>query len=231
MRKVPFVEGEFYHIYNRGVDKRIIFSDQNDLNRFLQSMNEFNVLNPIGSIYENSFAKDQLGSEAPKLKEAKLVNFVAYCLNPNHFHFILEQVAENGISKFMQRIGCGYTNYFNEKEKRSGALFQGVFKSIHINSNEYLLYLSAYVNLNDNVHQLGSEASKLVKSKSSWDEYIKGRTQDGFCEKDIILGQFKNEREYEKFARNALESILSRKAELKNIEGYLIESLGSEAPK
>lgn len=231
MRKVPLVEGEFYHIYNRGVDKRIIFSDQDDVARFLQSMNEFNTLEPIGSIYENSFAKGQLGSETPKLEETKLVNFVAYCLNPNHFHFILEQVAENGISKFMQRLGGGYTNYFNEKEERSGALFQGVFKSIHINSNEYLLYLSAYVNLNDKAHQLGSETPKLVKSISSWNEYTDMETKNGFCTKDIILGQFSDRRKYEKFARSALESIIMKKAGLKDMEVYLIEPLGSETPK
>ena len=230
MRRVPFVEGQFYHIYNRGVDKRIVFSNQLDVDRFFQCMDEFNVVEPIGSIYENSFIKSQLGSETPKLKK-KLVNFVAYCLNPNHFHFILEQVAENGISKFMQRLGGGYTNYFNEKEKRSGALFQGVFKSIHINSNEYLLYVSAYVNLNDRAHKLGSETPKLVKSKSSWSEYVGTEKQDNFCEKRIILSQFKDKKRYEKFAQSALESILKKKAEMKDFEGHLLEPLGSESPK
>ena len=63
MRKVPFVKGEYYHIYNRGVDKRNIFGDQNDLNRFFQSILEFNTIDPIGSIYENSFVKDELNKE------------------------------------------------------------------------------------------------------------------------------------------------------------------------
>ena len=84
----------------------------------------------------------------------------------------------------MQRLGTGYTMYFNEKEKRSGSLFQGVFKSLHINTNEYLLHLSAYVNLNDRVHQLGSETSKLVKS--SWREYI-GDDKKEFCKKTLYL--------------------------------------------
>src|SRR3989338_3002128 len=127
-RKVNFVKGEYYHIYNRGVDKRDIFTDKNDLQRFLQSMKEFNVKNPIGSLYENQFVKDKLGSPSPKL-----VRFVAFCLNPNHYHFILTPLVEKGIEKFMQRLGGGYTLYFNEKYELSGSLFQGRFKSSHIN--------------------------------------------------------------------------------------------------
>ena len=168
MRKTNFVNGEFYHIYNRGVDKRNIFSDERDVKRFMQSLDEFNDIEPIGSIYENS-SHQALGRPTSKsVKRKKLVNFICYCLNPNHFHFILKQLVDNGISEFMKRLG-GYTKYFNEKEKRSGALFQGSFKSIHVNTNEYLLLLSAYVNLNDKVHRgtsLGRWTSKW-KSRSS----------------------------------------------------------------
>ena len=156
-RKSSFVIGEHYHIFNRGVDKRIIFSDRYDIHRFFQSMIEFNTVDPIGSLYENSFL--QLGGETPKFGE-KLVNIIAYCLNPNHFHLILEQLKDGGISEFMKRLAGGYTGYFNQKNDRSGSLFQGVFKDVHIDSNEYLLHASAYVNLNDRVHQLGGETPK-----------------------------------------------------------------------
>ena len=220
-RKTAFVVGEYYHLYNRGVDKRNIFSDENDVSRFFQSMNEFNVLEPIGSIYENRF--HQLGSSTPKSE--KLVNFIAYCLNPNHYHFILEQVAEKGVEKFMHRLGTGHTNYFNTKQHRSGSLFQGRFKSIHISNNEYLLHVSAYVNLNDHVHQLGSSTPKLVKSRSSWNEYVNiGKSgKNDICNKSIILEQFNNKNEYKEFALSSLESILERKEEMKEIEGLLLE--------
>ncbi|MDO8572373.1 MAG: transposase [bacterium] len=219
-RKTPFVIGEFYHIYNRGVDKRNIFSDEQDVDRFMQSMDVFNVLEPIGSIYEKTFEDKRFGSKASKSE--KLVNFIAYCLNPNHYHFILEPLVDRGIEKFMQRLGTGDTKYFNNKYKRSGALFQGKFKSIHINSNEYLLHLSAYVNLNWRVHQLGRSMSKLVKSRSSWGEYT-GDERKGFCEKGIILEQFKNKADYKTFAQDSLESILERKADLKEMGRYLLE--------
>jgi len=223
IRKTPFVTGEFYHVYNRGVDKRDIFSDTNDQKRFFQSMEEFNSLNPIGSIYEKSFINKRLGSKASKQK--KLVNFIAYCLNPNHYHFILQQVADKGIEKFMQRIGTGYTKYFNEKYKRTGSLFQGKFKSIHINSDPYLLHLSAYVNLNHFVHRLGSLASKSVESRSSWGEYTDGGDggYDFFCEKDIVLGQFNNAEEYKKFANESLQNILKKRYELDGLNDFLLE--------
>ncbi len=218
-RKTSFANGEFYHVYNRGVDKRNIFIDRADVQRFFKGMLEFNTALPIGSLYEHSF--QQLGGETAKSEKEKLVNIIAYRLNPNHFHFILEQVVEGGVSEFMKRIG-GYTWYFNNKHKRSGALFQGVFKDIHIDSNEYLLHLSAYVNLNDRVHQLGGETAKLVEGMSSWSEYTE-KGVEGICEKEIVLGQFKNAVEYKKFALSSLESIVERKVDLKNLEALLLE--------
>jgi len=225
MHKTPFVNREFYHIYNRGVDKRNTFEDQEDVNRFLQSMEEFNTVEPVGSIYENSFKKkkEQLGGSTSK--SDKLVEFVCYCINPNHYHFIVSQLVDNGVSEFMKRLSGGYTNYFNKKNKRSGALFQGRFKSVHISSNKYLLHLSAYVNLNDKVHQLGGSTSKLVRS--SWDEYVgKNRNQKvDFCEKDIVLNQFKDIREYMVFAESSLDDILRGKSQEKEIEPLFMEEL------
>lgn len=220
MRKTPFVENEYYHLYNRGVDKREIFSSQYDIERFFQSMTEFNVIKPIGSIYENSFIKEkkiELGSSAPKL-----VEFVCYCLNPNHYHFLVRQIAENGIEKFMHKLGTGYTNYFNKKIKRTGSLFQGHFKSIHIDSNEYLLHLSAYINLNDKVHMLNELG--ISNSKSSWNEYVSNKnTEDNFCNSEIILSQFEGDNKYEKFAMEALENILEKKDMNKELNEICLE--------
>lgn len=207
MRKVIFSEGEFYHVYNRGTDKRDIFVDDRDFERFLQSMSEFNAEEPIGSIFENSFRKTQLGSLASKSKKP-LVKIIAYCLNPNHYHLLLEQVTEKGIEKFMQRLGTGYTKYFNNRYQRTGALFQGTFKAVHIETNEYLLHVSAYINLNNQVHQLGSLASK-----SSWDEY-RGKTKTKLSFPEEITGQFRSTREYQNFARTSLEGILARRGKL-----------------
>ena len=212
MRKTPFVNGEFYHIYNRGTEKRIIFPKVEDFERFLLSMEYFNCRKPIGSIFEFSFI-------VPKLlggPTTKLVDIVCYCLNPNHFHMILRQNVSNGISEFMKRLG-GYTRFINIKYKRSGVLFQGRFKAKHINSNEYLLHLSAYINLNNLVHKL-----KNRLHYSSWFEYT-GNPENRICSKDIILNQFKNVREYESFAKAALENILRKKEIDKELASILLE--------
>ena len=217
MKHPPFANNEFYHIYNRGVDRRKIFSDQYDLRRFFQSMDEFNVSEPIGSIYESSFL-DQ--SVLLKRKKKRLVNFIAYCLNPNHIHFVIQQVREGGVSELMKRLFGGYTWYFNKKYNRSGSLFQGTFKAKHVDSNEYLLHLSAYVNLNYHTHQLGGLTAKLYKS--SWDEFIDSGT-GGFCNKNIILEQFRSSREYKQFAESSLKDIAERKNRDKEFCEILLE--------
>ena len=112
-RKVPLVTGELYHIFNRGNDKRVIFSDEYDVQRFIESMLIFNTIDPVGSIFEQQFKKDK-----NILQSNTLVTIVAYCLLPNHFHLILKQEVENGISLYMKRLSGGYTYYFNNKCKR-----------------------------------------------------------------------------------------------------------------
>lgn len=214
MRKIEFINGEYYHIFNRGVEERDIFINQEDLNRFFQSMDEFNTITPIGSIYAASFRKNNplrnlVSNSGSGPKE--LVHFICYCLCSNHYHFILRQIAGCGITKFMHRLGLGYTNYFNEKYKRSGSLFQGTFKANHINSDEYLLYLSAYVNLNYKVHQLTGKPFN-----SSWEDYIQAGEKGKFCNTEIILNQFVNISEYKNFAENAI-TIAREKKELEKI--------------
>jgi putative transposase len=212
MRKIKFANGEYYHIFNRGVDKRVIFPETTDLSRFFKSMIEFNSIEPIGSIFENSFRKDKLGNLVSQ--QDKLIDYICYCLNPNHYHFILEQLSDNGIEKFMHRLNLGYTKYLNRKYDRNGSLFQGTFKAIHIDSDEYLLHLSAYVNLNNRVHDIES-----LTFDSSWDEYTNTKNINGLCKKDIILKQFKNISDYSDFAEDSRKSI----KEKKELERFLLE--------
>jgi REP element-mobilizing transposase RayT len=213
MANSQFGTGEFYHIYNRGVEKRDVFSSLPDFNRFLKSVVAFNTIEPIGSIYENAFSKNISRKKA----NSQLVNIICYCLNPSHYHFIMQQKSDGGISEFMKRLGGGYTKYFNIKYKRSGVLFQGVFKSKHIDSNEYILRASAYVNLNNRVHRLGRETSK-----SSWQEYI-GNLKQHICNTDIVLKQFNNRKEYRRFAEEALQDILEQKQLAKELAEVLLE--------
>lgn len=226
MRKEKFITGQFYHVYNRGTDKRSVFLDEHDYGRFLQSMDEFNVLKPIGSIYENSFVKinkeRQLGNRTSKF-DKQLVKIVCYCLNINHFHLILQQEAKNGISEYLKRLMGGYTKYFNNKKRRTGVLFQGKFKAKHIFLNEYLLHLSAYVNLNDQLH-VNTARRNRSEYKSSWHQYTHTQTNPLLpCSSDIILEQFANKKEYEQFALESLKTIQEKKKRDKELTDILID--------
>ncbi len=217
MRNLKFAEGEIYHIYNRGVDKKIIFPSTEDMDRFFDGMNLFNNSHSIGSLERSSARRRHGVSTAPTesiLEKDRLVRFIAYCLNPNHFHFILEQIAEKGIERFMHKLGMGHSKYVNAKYRRSGALFQGSFKAIHIDSNEYLLHVSAYVNLNNRVHGYRHR----VPMRSSWEEYVSDSKDSRFCKKDLVLGQFKSKKGYKIFAEESLEDIVKRKELMKELE-------------
>src|SRR3989344_7106233 len=211
-RKNSFLVGEYYHVYNCGSDQRNIVIDNADANRLLKSLSAFNTTRPIGSLYELSNQKDVAMVTDP------LVRIICYCLNPNHFHLLLEEIVENGISRFMRSFAGGYSKYFNITHKRKGTLFQGPFKAKLIEDNDYLLHLSAYINLNDRVHGLYGPAKDLVRS--SWDEYT--ANSNGICQKDIILDQFSNKVDsYEKFALDILPAMLEKRPEYKELQKLL----------
>ncbi|OGI57504.1 hypothetical protein A3B85_02960 [Candidatus Nomurabacteria bacterium RIFCSPHIGHO2_02_FULL_37_13] len=158
MRKQPIVTGEYYHIYNRGVDKRDIFNDKKDLHRFIESICEFNQTEVITSLA--NLRKTQIAPKA--LSKNPLVSITAYCLNPNHFHFVLKQLIDGGIAKFMQKLQGGYTSYFNLKHSRSGSLFQGTFKSNLVSNENYFNKIIGYTNKNYQVHYIPKNKMNLV---------------------------------------------------------------------
>jgi len=145
-RKVSFVEGEYYHVYNRGVDKRIIFLNDYDYKRFILLLH---VLNTNENLKIRDLLRENSFSELLKIKNNDpIVAIGAYCLMPNHFHLLLTPLVKGGISKFMLKLQTSYSMYFNNKNDRSGALFQGIFKSQHLNTDEYLKYIYSYIHLN-----------------------------------------------------------------------------------
>ena len=143
-RNYKFSEGEYYHIYDRGVEKRIIFTDKRERERFMALLF---AANSTEKIHVSDQYKDL--SEIFSLdREELLVDIGVYVLMPNHFHLLIREKQENGISKFMQKLLTGYTMYFNKKHHRTGALFEGVFKGVHVDEDRYLKYLYAYIHLN-----------------------------------------------------------------------------------
>ncbi|OGZ72813.1 MAG: hypothetical protein A2908_00335 [Candidatus Staskawiczbacteria bacterium RIFCSPLOWO2_01_FULL_38_12b] len=172
MRKDPLITGEYYHIYNRGVDKRDIFMDMRNLRRFVLSVKKFNTIKPVGSIRETMEQEretklrrltSEFGSEVLVSQEEKpLVAITCYCFNPNHFHFIVKQEVDGGISEFFKRLLGGYTKYFNAINNRSGSLFQGTFKSHLIDNDKYFSKIYPYVNMNYLIHKIPKGKNHLV---------------------------------------------------------------------
>ncbi|MBP6866399.1 MAG: transposase [Candidatus Pacebacteria bacterium] len=162
MRKEPLVNEQYYHVYNRGVDKRDLFVDKHDLNRFLESIKVFNTIEPTGSFKEAKLPKNKADSDVRRPNP--LVSIVCYCVNPNHFHFILKQEVEGGISEFLKRLLGGYTKYFNLMHERSGALFQGRFKSKLLDDETYVQKIYSYTHLNYLVHDIPDHKKHLIAS-------------------------------------------------------------------
>lgn len=145
MRKTNFSLGEYYHCYNRGTDKRKIFLSDRDRLRFAVLLY---VCNSVEPIHISNFEAKQLSEFFDMEIKKPLVAIGAWSIMPNHFHILLKEVREGGISLFMQKLQTAYTMYFNKRFDRSGALFQGTFKSEHLNRDTYLKYIFSYIHLN-----------------------------------------------------------------------------------
>lgn len=215
-RKDSFVAGEYYHCYNRGVDKRDVFLDRDDFSYFLTALDLFNCKDSLGGMMEYRYPKN-VNSRKAKADDM-LVNIIAYCLNPNHYHLLLQPNSDGGVQKFMQKINTGYTMYFNKKHVRSGALFQGRYKSSYVGDNEYFRHVLTYINLNNLVH------SGIGKGmyRSSLQEYGAG----SICDYQIIEELFGTLQKFESFARSRLPLIKEQKRklqELKNSENIYLE--------
>lgn len=150
-RPVPFAPDEWYHCFNRGVDKRVIFTSDKDSERFLMLLYACNSVEPIhiSNIYQGkTLVKTLVDVLAATKRKETLVDIAAYCLMPNHIHLVLREKNDGGITSFMRKLGTGYTMYFNIKYERSGALFQGAFRAKHVATGAYFNRAISYVHAN-----------------------------------------------------------------------------------
>ncbi|OGE64776.1 hypothetical protein A3I48_00160 [Candidatus Daviesbacteria bacterium RIFCSPLOWO2_02_FULL_36_7] len=191
-RTTPLVIGEYYHIFNRGNEKRNIFTQPRDYKRFLKTFHYYQFTGPKPSF--SRFAKSDLNSFKPN-QDKKLVEIICYCLMPNHFHFLVRQLKEKGISVFISQLCNSYTKYFNTKYTRVGALLQGAFKSVRVETDEQLVHLSRYIHLNPIVSGLTKNLN--LYPWSSYHEYL---TSNGIiCSKNIVLDLFPSNKKYQEF--------------------------------
>ena len=211
-RKFSFAEGEYYHIYNRGVEKREIFMSDDDRRRFQKLLYLANGTKPLvyKLVQRMPLDKVDVGD--------RLVAIGAYCLMPNHFHILAKEIIEGGISAFMEKLTTGYSKYFNKKHERVGTLFQDRFKAEHVDNDEYLKYLFAYIHLNPVklVEPTWKETGIREKKKaeeylgryiySSYSDYMgKDREEKLILSKNEFPEYFTQPREFPEYINDWLE--------------------------
>ncbi|MDP3888441.1 MAG: transposase, partial [bacterium] len=171
----------YYHIYNRGVEKRLIFQDEQDYAVFLSYLKTYLLPKDENKLHQTLANPNITCREREKiLQEIRLNNFnqeitlLSYCLMPNHFHLLVKQESSSGIDKFMNSLGVRYSMFFNKKYKRVGSLFQDVYKAVRVESEEQLLYLTSYIHRNPLEQSPASKEDVLrayTRYPSSYPEY------------------------------------------------------------
>lgn len=170
-----------------------IFNNAFDYKRFIKTILYYKIEGPKPKL--SRF----LSSNMDLSKKSKIVDIVCYCLMPNHFHFLLKQVKDGGITEFISKLSNSYTKYINTKNNRVGPLLQGEFKSVYVEDNNQLLHLSRYIHLNPLVGYIVKDLN--LYKWSSYFEYI-NKDDTALFSKDIILDQFKSPKEYQQFVLN-----------------------------
>ncbi len=195
-RITPLVNQYIYHVYNRGSEKRRIFEDRRDHQRFLKTLTYYQLEGPKPKLSHFFKYKNFI-----PLKAQKVVDILAYCLMPNHFHLLLKQVKEGGITEMITKVSLSYTKYYNTKYDRIGPLFQGQFKAVLIESDEQLVHVSRYIHLNPVVSLLSKDLNKY--EWSSYQEYL--NRSDGICSKKDILSFFSSPKNYQQFVLDQVD--------------------------
>lgn len=197
--RFPLVTDNYYHVFNRGVARQPIFKSRYDYKYALSALSYYRFVNPPMKLsYFSNLSLDLREQTMRKLKDGeKYVKILAFVLMPNHFHILLKQTHDEGISKYMSLFCNSYSRYFNTKYQRVGPLLQGRFKSVHIETTEQLIHLSRYIHLNPVVSAVIPEAELFSYQYSSMPDYISGN--HNIVGAQDVLQEFNSIEAYKKF--------------------------------
>lgn len=209
--------GEYYHLCNRGVNKQAIFHDNKDYQRFLFLLLYFqsDARFPQVSRSVKEFVKHPMLDNVDDIINKRTVELTAFCIMPNHFHLVVKEVEEGGITSYIQRISNAYAKYYNTKYNKSGHVLQGAYRLVHVNSDRQIMHLSAYV------HRNPREISKWFKKEdqypwSSYQDFIAKNRWSNLLMTDVVTDQFKSRDSYHEFVRTSPTKILEE--ELPHLE-------------
>ena len=190
-----YIENGYYHVYNRGVEKRKIFLDEQDYAVLLYFLKQYLSPPPPDGAFLTMTGFNPIRPRPIQPLDEE-INLLAFCLMPNHFHFLLKQKTIDGITKLLHRICTSYSMYFNKKYDRVGKLYQGTYKAALIDRNEYLLHLSRYIHLNPVIDKVPPCQGYKACTKpseypfSSYQYYLNKKKAD-WVKPDEILSFFK----------------------------------------
>ncbi|OGH31347.1 MAG: hypothetical protein A3J69_02665 [Candidatus Levybacteria bacterium RIFCSPHIGHO2_02_FULL_42_12] len=199
-RIVPLITNEIYHVFNRGANRQPTFTTKRELTRALESIKFYRFKKLPVRLSRFLTLGNEKRTELLRVLNAGDTNIdiFCWCFMPNHFHLLIKQNMDGGISKFLSNFQNSYTRYFNTRHQRDGTLFLNQFKAVRIETDEQLIHVSRYIHLNPYASHVIKDIDRLEYYRwSSFSEYIsKG---DGFVNKSLLLGFFKNAESYKTF--------------------------------
>lgn len=211
-RKIELVTGEYYHVYNRSIARAKIFRGEKEYRRFYELLRYYKFLNVDGS-----FSKAMRKGKMMVPGDTPQISVCSFSIMPNHFHLLLRQEIDGGISRYLGLIQNGYAKYLNLKCKRIGSAFQQRFKAVGVDSDEQALHLTRYIHLNPVVGGVISLDELDDYPWTSLSEYL-GRSSDGLIDDSLIRGLFKSNEDLRRFTRAGLNDLLDRAMIKKKLE-------------
>ena len=195
-RNPQLVTNEIYHVFNRGVEKRDIFSVEREYKHFIETLGHYRTSNEKLSRKGKILLKKESANN--------LAEILCFCLMPNHFHLLLKQISDEGISHFIRKAANSYTRYFNIKNNRVGPLFQGAFKAVRIETDEQLLHVSRYIHINPLTGHIVLREKLTSFPWSSLPEYLRKESlseeeTSKYINKSIVLSHFTSVKGYKRF--------------------------------
>jgi len=206
-RRTPIVTGEVYHTFNRSIARQPIFLNVRSYSRALDLINFYSYIQPRlrFSHYNRLPLKEKADfMEDLKINGRKQIKLFAFCLMPNHVHFLMQELEKNGISRFMSNFQNSYAKYLNLKTDRTGSLFQSMFKAVRIESDEQLIHVCRYIHLNPLTSYVIQDMDDLERYQwSSYPEYFK-ETSD-LIDVNLISEFFPSKKGLKKFTLDQVD--------------------------
>lgn len=220
-RKIPFIAGEYYHVFNRSIAKQTIFTNQRDYQRATETIEYYRFSKlPLRFSHFNRLTNEQKDTyrETHMADLEPVITIHGHCLMPNHFHFLLQPSNDKAISDFLRNFQNSYSKYFNIKNNRTGSVFQDMFKAVRIESEEQLVHVSRYIHINPTTSYIVKPENISNYPWSSLSAYL-DEGDDSFVETKTILSFFPSRSAYKKFLLDQVDY----QRQLDNIKHLLLE--------